>query len=388
MQQFAFCYAVITAFCLVFGSIITSKLGEDVGAKTEVTYFRRMVHAYLLFCAGELIFALGNFKLAPIPVPVLSAVSMLSMIAVGFITFYWFCYGETKMGYRFIEVRSIRAVILIPLIVAVVLYAVSPFTGWMYYYNETGQFVQGPLYALAIPLEQIYLVVVSVQALIKALHSTGKQRSEYLNIFLFIIIPALACIFDAIIPTMPVIAPAIFSSIFFVFLGIQESRIFNDSLTGLNNRRRANIYLDEEIANTSAEDPVFVFMMDINAFKHINDTYGHLEGDRALRVVADAIKDTCAELRAFVARWGGDEFIIVAHKSFIHSPESLVEKLHASVEAARTAAGLEYPLTLSIGYAQCTTPDTSQEALEHEADEMLYANKEAFYAAQAVPETA
>ena len=117
------------------------------------------------------------------------------------------------------------------------------------------------------------------------------------------------------------------------------------------------------------------------------DTRRH---DRELRTVANAIKETCSDLHAFAARWGGDEFMIVAKKSTITSPSSLIDTLEDRLDATHDAAKFEYPLTISVGYSSCSSPDTAKELLEKEADDMLYAEKDAFYASNsyAVSQTA
>jgi diguanylate cyclase (GGDEF)-like protein len=65
--------------------------------------------------------------------------------------------------------------------------------------------------------------------------------------------------------------------ILILFLMMQNNQVCNDALTGLNNRRRLNRYLESVLPRVSAEHRMFLFIMDINSFKRINDMYGHVE---------------------------------------------------------------------------------------------------------------
>ena len=95
---------------------------------------------------------------------------------------------------------------------------------------------------------------------------------------------------DVLVPDMPVMSPAMLISIMLVLRQLQDSRISTDALTGLNNRRRADAYLEENLPRATADAPLCLYVMDMNRFKAINDTYGHLEGDRALKTMADALR--------------------------------------------------------------------------------------------------
>lgn len=106
--------------------------------------------------------------------------------------------------------------------------------------------------------------------------------------------PLAAGITDIFVPDMPVAAAGAMVSIVFVIMHMQESRISNDALTDLNNRRRADAYLEDAIARSSEARPFFFFIVDMDRLKSINDTYGHLEGDHALQMMANALRKACS----------------------------------------------------------------------------------------------
>ena len=94
-----------------------------------------------------------------------------------------------------------------------------------------------------------------------------------------------------------------------VFLNIQNHILYTDYLTGVNNRKRLDAYLNEKVSLSAREKGFSAILIDIDNFKHINDTYGHNMGDEALESTANLLK-TCLRTGDF-ARYGGDEFCVV-----------------------------------------------------------------------------
>jgi diguanylate cyclase (GGDEF)-like protein/PAS domain S-box-containing protein len=152
-----------------------------------------------------------------------------------------------------------------------------------------------------------------------------------------------------------------------------------DSLTGLLNRRALNDMLGHEInrAGRYGTD-LSLIICDVDLFKHINDTYGHTAGDRALMAIAGAIRLTLRK-SDILGRYGGDEFMIILPETSLAGAQSLAEKVRAAVE------GLEFELpgdqrtglTLSIGVSSCCMPEDSLDTLVSLADAALYTSKEA-----------
>ena len=153
----------------------------------------------------------------------------------------------------------------------------------------------------------------------------------------------------------------------------QEENALTDELTKLPNRRyMAQRFLQEmQRARRSKKGLAFV-MIDIDHFKLINDTYGHLHGDQ---VLAELSKILVAGKREsdVAARYGGEEFALILHETNAEGAQILAERIRASVEEATFPGGLK--LTISIGIA--ATDDEAQfTSLMERADEALYQAKE------------
>jgi len=151
-----------------------------------------------------------------------------------------------------------------------------------------------------------------------------------------------------------------------------------DMLTGLPNRRHFLAQLDQEMARVSrvTEHAASVLMMDVDNFKHVNDSYGHSTGDQALRHLAGLIK---AELRKVdsLGRLGGEEFAIILPGAALAAAEIFAERLRNAV-ADSPVMHDHHPirLTVSIGVTEIKPDDSCADDTLARADRALYRAKE------------
>jgi len=157
---------------------------------------------------------------------------------------------------------------------------------------------------------------------------------------------------------------------------VLERHALTDGLTGLINRRAAEVRLDEELARARRHSEGYVLaMMDIDHFKTVNDRYGHAVGDEVLKAVARRIE---AGLREddWVARWGGEEFLVFLRNADVRESVFVLERLVAQVKATpiATSAGA-IRLTLSAGIGLPAGEDRSFRNAVEMADTCLYRAK-------------
>jgi len=147
-----------------------------------------------------------------------------------------------------------------------------------------------------------------------------------------------------------------------------------DDLTGLHNRRSFMLLAEQAVKEAiRAQRPVIVLFLDVDHLKAVNDTHGHAEGDRALRLVARALRAACRE-SDIIGRLSGDEFAILLAEA--HELDGLEGRVRGRVaEAAATTA---YPLSVSIGVARCEPgSDCTLADLFERADRAMYEEKQA-----------
>jgi diguanylate cyclase (GGDEF)-like protein len=152
-----------------------------------------------------------------------------------------------------------------------------------------------------------------------------------------------------------------------------------DTLTGLANRRYF-IELAERVFYQAQRynRPLSVVMIDVDNFKHINDTFGHAAGDEVLRAVARRMQEVLRR-SDILGRYGGDEFVMLLPETGQEGARRMTERLRAAVATmAGALPELDAPVSLSIGLVSATRmASLTLDALLQYADKALYASKQA-----------
>lgn len=147
-----------------------------------------------------------------------------------------------------------------------------------------------------------------------------------------------------------------------------------DDLTKIYNKRIFNEFLKKEIRNTkrnyNVEKGSYIILFDIDNFKKINDEYGHIVGDNVLKELSEIVKSTIRENDIF-ARWGGEEFVIIAKSYPISNSLVFAEKIRKLVEETKLS---DLNITISLGIAKILKND-NEESLIKRADRFLYEAK-------------
>lgn len=159
-----------------------------------------------------------------------------------------------------------------------------------------------------------------------------------------------------------------------------RTQSMTDMLTGVHNRRSVMQLLEREVARMRRRGPpLTVMLVDLDHFKRINDTWGHLAGDRVLQEAASALQQSVREYDA-VGRWGGEEFILVLPETTPDVAEMLAERCRGRLEAMTLHAdnGERIRVTGSFGLVcNAQAMDIDSQALVQLADEALYRAKRA-----------
>lgn len=152
-----------------------------------------------------------------------------------------------------------------------------------------------------------------------------------------------------------------------------------DGLTGINNRRFFDIMLDREYRDAIRQQSVIsLLMLDLDNFKMINDTYGHIAGDECLKTVAKAIANCLKRPSDIAARYGGEEFAVILPGTDKGGAFNVAERIRNAIAAASIACGCEcrFSITISIGaHTRIPSPDSTPSDLIAKADQALYQAK-------------
>jgi diguanylate cyclase (GGDEF)-like protein/putative nucleotidyltransferase with HDIG domain len=153
-----------------------------------------------------------------------------------------------------------------------------------------------------------------------------------------------------------------------------KERANMDELTGLFNHRYFHQRMDEEIARASRFGQVFSLLtIDLDFFKRYNDVYGHLYGDRILRITAERIKKSIRAID-LAFRYGGDEFVALLPQTSADNAFKVAERIRHSIDNEVDYKGT--PVTCSIGVAAWPTDGIMREEVVHASDVALYHAKQ------------
>ncbi len=375
--QFFVAYLICDTLCMVLTIIIASHVSRDIGSETQMRYFFLVLTAYLIFTFFDVVWGFVAYSgLVQVSGVVLSVVNGLSLSAIGFAAYYWFCFTFARFNVKAMDSRSMRMITAIPAASVPVVHVIGYFTNQNVITLSDGTWTYGICH-LAITVVQLsYILAATVMALHRYRRASSRSERRMSLIFVSFMVPfVVAGIVDSFVINTPVATACMMVSLTFVMMSMQESRISTDALTGLNNRRRADEFFEESMTRVSHEHPLCLFLIDIDDFKNINDTYGHLEGDNALKMTATMLRTVCSQVNAFAARWGGDEFLVIRTDAADIEPSNVVELIGTTLANVVHEDQAEYDMTCSVGYAFCDSSDEECSSIIAKADAMMYASK-------------
>jgi diguanylate cyclase (GGDEF)-like protein len=160
-----------------------------------------------------------------------------------------------------------------------------------------------------------------------------------------------------------------------------RSQALEDGLTGLANRRLLDQFLLDELGRAKRDHLVVgLLMIDIDHFKHFNDTYGHLLGDECLKAIGALIKDNIRRPGDLASRYGGEEFVVVLPGTDLTGAFVVAEQIRQAVAGAQIHSDRGAPIrvTISLGVSAIRPlQNDTPEMLIQAADKALYAAKAA-----------
>jgi len=287
----------------------------------------------------------------------------------------WFVYCSKSLPFPILEKRWQHLLLCFPPAVIIALNITSPFTGLMFYLDENYHYCRGPLYYVQM-IAYVYLVIATVLTL-KARKDAQlfTDRKHFSSLASFCVSPLLLGLVSTITPpgSIPTMQFSILFSLFLIFVEDQAIKITHDSLTGLYNRHSLDHSINEHINRYRKNgEPFYILMADLDHFKSINDTYGHMEGDRMLKVVADILDCIAKDYGSRATRMGGDEFAIVVTCRSFRAAHAIKEKIRKSL--AEAGQREDRDLSVSIGIAEYRNQMTVIQLLDL-ADQNLYLEK-------------
>ena len=332
--------------------------------QTSTYYLMNIIFFLIIYFLGDSLWALAFFNIIPNNDMLLRISRIIYYSSSAIIAYSWYIYVEILIGAKYVYTKK-RRFLLIP--------ALLSFISTIFiclFLDPSLKNIYGYLTAFLLVLVPFGFIITAGIRLIyktrKEKDTENKKKLFMLGIWpIIILIISVLQVFFAEIPIFCFGAVIVITSL---YINFRDSLIFIDQLTGVNNRSGFKKYSRD----LNKENTYYLLITDIDSFKSINDTYGHLEGDRALVFTANILKTVASLNSSFVFRYGGDEFVLLCNIKHDNDIENIINQITENMKKSKDE--LNYEITTSIGYSLINDIENVDEAFEI-ADKMLYENK-------------
>ena len=364
-------YLSINLLCAIMIIILMFMVSRGVMHEADQkTFFNLCFHTQLLFSL-DVLWVLLDGATYPGARIINYAINTAYFIQCGILCYFWCQYSLFLAGRSERYSGKLFSVLFaLPMVVEIVLSIASIWTGWYFTIDAENHYHRGDMLFIQVTVMFVYLVY----SLLVAVFTIKRQRGVVNKNKLYAIsalgfLPFFSQVLQAQFPGASVFCTGATLGLIIVFLEIQREMISLDPLTRLNNRNQASIYLSSRFKQEIPGKRLYQFIIDLDKFKGINDTYGHMEGDNALVIVSAVLKVVCGPRGHFISRYGGDEFVVFANLANNAAADDLCRMLEKKL--ADYSKALPYTLAMSIGYAALRDGET-EEGLMSRADASLY----------------
>ena len=312
MSVFSF-YAEVSIGCVCVLMVLLYSIKRLPTPQLKFTLFHRLVLWHALYFLSDSVWAMVNDGVIPKNTFSVLAVNYSNAVILAALFYSCFIYAEmsTRPEMTRMQIRCLQAKLRIPIFVEMVILLVS-FVAAPDFWLDKDLEPRDLYYFILAFIPIVYIMVVTVRCIARGLKPENRQ---HLKTYLIVASYTPGCIVAGGAQILFSLTTPIFCFwctliILFVYLNSQNQLISTDPLTSLNNRNQLQRYLQLQ---RDAKDS-YVIMVDVDHFKQINDTYGHVEGDKALIIISRALKQACGRLKMsiFLCRYGGDEFLMIA----------------------------------------------------------------------------
>ncbi len=364
-------YGEVNFFCMLTFALLAVKVNQSMFLQSQRVCFRLVALSAIVLYASDFLWIFsqnGYFFPSRAVNWILDAIYYIAMTALGFC---WFLYSETVQRSPWVRTRRRILLASIPFALVVLGVFLTANEGWFFYVDEGNVYHRGPLYLLQAGICYSYIICTAIRAQRLAFRSTDYyEQQNFRALASFVIVPSLGGLMQIALPQLPIICACTTLGMLYVYTSLQENLISRDPLTKLSNRNQLHQQLSEKFHRADFQHPLYLMIVDVDDFKKINDTFGHVEGDHALKEIASALCRAC-ERKDFIARFGGDEFIVLSERKSGEPIERLEERIHEEMANTKT----EYPLAVTIGIARFYPEIRTEQTLISLADQDLYRKK-------------
>ena len=367
-------YLEINIISIVLLAIITVKsTGSDLIPRWE--YFCTSIFLMIINIASDTIWQLMDTGRIGATVSIDIFVKSIYFLSLTATCYMWVLFSESLRKAPFSSWKTSITLAGSLLYFHAFLLCINPFTGILFSVSDSLFYSRGKFFLAQYLLPFTYLTVASVRSFLNiARENSFFEKNSFFAYSVCPLLPVVCSILQIRYRRLPLLAPGFGISMFILYSYLVESGVKYDPLTGLPNRRILFHTIAHDMKNPSVTG-LYLFMIDVDFFKTINDSFGHVQGDMALKKVAEILESGIAECgkRALAARYGGDEFTIILQSESSSENNRISARIQRLISMSNKSGDHIYNLSLSIGcvrYDPLTTHTVRE--LVNAADSVLY----------------
>lgn len=363
----------IDALFLLILCVIAWQLTHSVSKQMNRLLFRYVVFGNMAILILDILWMLIEGQTFPGAIPLNRVINAIYLGSVVIMAGIWYLYVLENLGYKL--TKKLVTGVMTPGLIFVILNLISIKTGWIFYISEGNHYMRGPFFFLQSGIALLSLFASLIHLLVFYFKpQTRIPKTNIRKLLSFYIVPFVGSLLALPFSGMPGTWTCAAVSVILMYMDDQENAISRDSLTGLNNRKTLEGTFNAYIHQVSEVKKLYLFIMDLNNFKGINDTYGHPVGDQALVDAAHIITQSLSGMQGLVVRYGGDEFVVLTF--FYGDPNAIsyAKQVKESFAKWNKEHKNSYTLATSIGFSRYQEGQQLKDLLK-KADEALYLDK-------------
>lgn len=340
--------------------------------------FLYLILANMAILCADIITWYTDGKTFPCAKLLLISSNVIYYLLSSIILLLWLLYVSFRIQKKHLKLPLWGMILVsLPLLFEVVMSITAPLNGLYFYVDASNVYHRGPLCWTQAAIGIAYMLFAAAIASFNGMRAKdSREKAESFILVVFTIFPLLCSIVQSQLFGLPLIWIGTTISFMIFFIQTQNSQISLDALTQLNNRGKFDAYLSQKIHALKSNETLYLVVMDIDRFKSVNDSFGHVEGDKALIALANILCKACAAQKDFSARYGGDEFTLVCIRAKTETVLPLMEEIQRLLTNYNEQSNKPYSLHISYGIAAYTEASSvTEEALKHQADQLMYQMK-------------
>ena len=374
--DYFFFYMEANIVCILILAVLLINDKLHSTKQEKQIWFNWTIIAHILYFISDIAWAAVLSGELPRTRYLVGLCNFSNYVLLNLLAFEWFMYMAASENMEFRKSRKKRNLYRIPMAVSILAIVIA-YTADPYFWIGEAAELNDLYYPMMISVPVLYLLAAFCISIRNARRAECREdRRLYRLIGIYPLAVMSFGIVQVFVLNAPLFCFGCTLMMLFFYIQNMQTQVSVDSLTRLNNRGQINRYMDQMRYRENVRN--WIMMIDIDRFKEINDTYGHAEGDRALNLVADALRQIADQsgTPVFIGRYGGDEFtVFLQDENGEELPGKTAEAIRAALEQKQRENRLPYELRVSVGYDALRDREDTMEACMIRADEKLYEDK-------------